>query len=268
MSSSHRHQGTPRISCPSCSNSRYSACIYWLASEPDTLEARLDQRVDSMLDSGLLQEISNCYTDAIKRSLTVNYERGIMQSIGMKQFHEYNNTLVHQQTANVAQPDALMLQSIENMKTATRQYARSQIKWIRSRTLPQFRSLAASSLRCTFSILDSTDVTRWDFDVLGQSITSWHAFIDNKSYEPARSTYCRELMQVKALINHTWKEYTCDVCVDKNSGVKRSVVGDHEWGVHVQSRSHRKTQDRMNGPYKNKTKKQVYEESLLALIDQ
>ena len=63
------------------------------------------------------------------------YTRGILQAIGVRQFHEY---LIYRasNTSSETGLNELKQAGIIGMKTATRQYARSQMSWIQRKLLP------------------------------------------------------------------------------------------------------------------------------------
>ncbi|XP_078124253.1 tRNA dimethylallyltransferase isoform X3 [Sander vitreus] len=67
-------------------------CIFWLHAEMDALDKRLDARVDEMLSAGLIEELRDfhvCYNQQKVQDDSQNYQQGIFQSIGFKEFHDY-----------------------------------------------------------------------------------------------------------------------------------------------------------------------------------
>ncbi|XP_018794894.1 PREDICTED: tRNA dimethylallyltransferase, mitochondrial isoform X1 [Bactrocera latifrons] len=67
--------------------------LFWLRCKQDVLNARLDKRVDAMLEQGLLAEIRAFHNEHnIDKSQTDNsaaYTRGVLQTIGFKEFIPY-----------------------------------------------------------------------------------------------------------------------------------------------------------------------------------
>lgn len=54
------------------------------------LEARLDARVDKMIEQGLIEELLRFHADYnVRRGESCDYTQGIFQSIGFKEFHSY-----------------------------------------------------------------------------------------------------------------------------------------------------------------------------------
>ncbi|XP_058051610.1 tRNA dimethylallyltransferase isoform X5 [Ahaetulla prasina] len=69
-----------------------NSCIFWLHAEQAVLERRLDQRVDEMVEAGLLEELQNFHRRYNQEKVAENsqdYQHGIFQSIGFKEFHQF-----------------------------------------------------------------------------------------------------------------------------------------------------------------------------------
>ncbi|XP_022352933.1 tRNA dimethylallyltransferase, mitochondrial isoform X2 [Enhydra lutris kenyoni] len=67
-------------------------CILWLHADQTVLDERLDKRVDDMLAAGLLDELRDFHRRYNQKKVAENsqdYQHGIFQSIGFKEFHEY-----------------------------------------------------------------------------------------------------------------------------------------------------------------------------------
>ena len=79
----------------------------------DDLRARIDRRVDLMVEQGLLQEVRDLLTSGIPRTATA------LQAIGYKQF-----LAVEEGRATVAE-------AVEEVKLRSRQYAKRQLTWLR-----------------------------------------------------------------------------------------------------------------------------------------
>ncbi|XP_012230543.1 tRNA dimethylallyltransferase isoform X1 [Linepithema humile] len=67
--------------------------ILWLRCNNKVLGKRLDNRVDGMLEAGLVQELLDFHRryneHRIKTNTSPDYTKGIFQSIGFKEFHAY-----------------------------------------------------------------------------------------------------------------------------------------------------------------------------------
>ncbi|XP_075969022.1 tRNA dimethylallyltransferase isoform X3 [Anarhichas minor] len=112
-------------------------CIFWLHADMDALDKRLDARVDEMLSAGLVEELRDFHVRYNQQKVhddSQNYQHGIFQSIGFKEFHDY---LTAPESSSQQEKDALRDKGIEALKIATRRYARKQNKWVRNRFLKQ-----------------------------------------------------------------------------------------------------------------------------------
>jgi len=66
--------------------------LFWVHSDTEVLRARLDGRIDKMLDAGLMDEIIGMHEHVRQREARgepVAFDKGIWQSIGFKEFRPY-----------------------------------------------------------------------------------------------------------------------------------------------------------------------------------
>ncbi len=91
----------------------YPACFVGLAVEPGVLRERIDRRVDSMLEQGLVAEVKDLLNEGFRESLTA------AQAIGYKEI--------------VAALDGRMSleEAAEQIKASTHRYAKRQRTWFR-----------------------------------------------------------------------------------------------------------------------------------------
>lgn len=93
---------------------RYEAVYIGLDFENrDDLRARIDRRVDIMVENGLLQEVRDLLSSGIPRTATA------LQAIGYKQF------------LAVEEGSATVEEAVEEVKLRSRQYAKRQLTWLR-----------------------------------------------------------------------------------------------------------------------------------------
>jgi len=108
-------------------------CMLWVQCQPQILEVRVRKRVDKMLERGLLAELQNFHdnynAERLKDDEEADYTRGIFQSIGFKEFHNYLTT----QDDNSLKKERMLKSSIAKMKLNTWKYAKYQVKWINKR---------------------------------------------------------------------------------------------------------------------------------------
>lgn len=135
-----------------------------------------------MIGSGMWEEIEEMkviYDSAVARNEAaaeggVDLNSGIWQSIGFKEFLpflEMRNEIAREGEEKQMELEEVRKAGLESMKTATRQYARSQVKWIRIKLLNALetgekeavgdaqRAEKKRNENGDIFLLDSTDVT-------------------------------------------------------------------------------------------------------------
>lgn len=138
--------------------------LFWLWCDPPVLRDRLDARVDEMVSRGLLAEVAQLRAIAP----SPNYQSGIFQTIGYRQFARY--------LESPEEPGA-WASAVDETKTATRQYAKSQLKWVQNKLVPEVRRAQAAGDDVEVFLLDATDVARWDEKVLAPALEVMHRFL-------------------------------------------------------------------------------------------
>src|SRR4051812_3592060 len=64
-------------------NSRFDCCFLWVDADLHVLDNYVNERVDCMVNAGLLNEVCNIYNpDAV-------YTQGLRQAIGVREFDEF-----------------------------------------------------------------------------------------------------------------------------------------------------------------------------------
>ena len=111
------------------------SAVIWLRCRPETLEVRVRERVGSMQRLGGLEEVQRF----LQMSSSPNFSKGVLQSIGYKEFREY------------LEGKCSLDQATEALVQATLKYARKQEKWIHSRLTPHM----------TVHELDTSDLSTW-----------------------------------------------------------------------------------------------------------
>ena len=212
---------------------RFRTLIFWLHSDLEKLGPRLNQRVDSMLNKGLMSELEalkNVFKEA------PNYQRGAAQAIGFKEFHD---VLYEGKEDRIAD-------CIAAMKQNTRKYTKRQVQWIEHMMLPY----------CGPDVfvykLDASDVSQWDHVVADRAQELTELFLSKKDEAmPVPLNAHTESVYQRSAVD-SWQSHHCDVC-------DRTVHGEKEWQAHVKSRRHRKTKKLRNSsqwPYLQKIREQ------------
>ncbi|THH31744.1 hypothetical protein EUX98_g2418 [Antrodiella citrinella] len=156
------------------SEPRYRTLLLWLYARPEVLNPRLDR--------GLLKEVEELTTIAATQPETVQDAElspemdctlGIYQSIGYREFSRYLNT------PDSPERERNYVDAVERMKTATRKYAKRQVRWIRNTLLPVVNAANTATVQSgslpvvpTY-LLDATELDSWNENVrdVAQRIT-------------------------------------------------------------------------------------------------
>ncbi|TPX66284.1 tRNA dimethylallyltransferase [Spizellomyces sp. 'palustris'] len=229
---------------------RFKTCIFWLYADPPALYPRLDQRVDEMIKMGLFSELQDMRKKLVTGQVigplikdhdppSYNYTRGILQAIGFKEFDTYFCHLESQSTG--VDIEMVCTQGIENMKRATRQYARRQVTWIKNKLAGKCLGVEGVG----FYLLDATSLDGWNQTIRNPAIQIAKDFLENKStpdpytLSPLASALLpKQQQEQQQPTKPPWTKQTCPVCVDRN-GIPRVLNGRQEWEVHVQTRGHK-----------------------------
>ncbi|KAM9340361.1 tRNA dimethylallyltransferase [Symphorus nematophorus] len=195
-------------------------CIFWLHADMDALDKRLDTRVDEMLSAGLIEELRDFHVRYNQQKVqddSQDYQHGIFQSIGFKEFHDY---LTVPESSTQQEKDALRDKGIEALKMVTRRYARKQNKWVRNR----FLNRPGDSVPVVYG-LDVTDVSQWEETVLNPALQILDSL--SKGEEPAITPIRVQGVEQRNKRSH----HSCDLC-------DKVIIGDLEWTAHLKSKKH------------------------------
>ncbi|POY72537.1 hypothetical protein BMF94_4363 [Rhodotorula taiwanensis] len=204
--------------------SRFRTLVFWLFAENESLHPRLDKRVDKMIQRGLLDEIDELWKTANRHGAEpTNYSKGIFQSIGYKEFEPYLSRK-HRNPSQTIDSDPelrkLFEQGVEEMKSSTRQYAKRQVKWIKTKLLPAIRSAPGGEV--DVFLLDAS------------AFVDGSALPDPASLSTAASGHLRapEPVNPDALAKRA-----CPACSSDPS--QPFMVEERDWESHLRTRSHR-----------------------------
>ncbi len=219
---------------------RYDSLILWTHSTSEELKSRLDERVDGMLNDGLLSEVESMYT--LLRYLKSegrppDVSQGIWVAIGYKELVPYIKAL---QTNSRSSKDLEVLkqEGITQIKDHTRQYARRQVRWIR---LKLIHALQYSSLSRTLFLLNGSNLSRWSTDVEGQASDLVAAFVRVEPLpEPTSLSEAAEDMLQPSKKEEMFARY-CKTCA-------KTLMSENEWHRHVNGKGHKRAQKAENRP--------------------
>lgn len=204
-----------------------STVVFWLKCEQKVHDERLNARVDEMMENGLIEELLDFHDRHNKQRLEdgkpADYTKGIFQTLGFKEFHDY--LMLNKEEKKSEKGEKLLQLSVENMKMATRRYARKQNKMVLSRFLDH-----PTRVMPPIYSLDTTDVSKWNENVQNKAIDIVECFLEGKSsqHERLQST-ADELTKTLDVNSHNY----CDVC-------QRIIIGDKTYRIHLESNKHKK----------------------------
>lgn len=127
----------------------------------------------------------------------------------------------------------LLEESIEQMKLATRKYARKQIKWIKNRFL-RIRDRQVPSI---FG-LNATDLSQWDSSVLEPSIS----IVNHYLYGTELPSHINSLKKLEVIENEPGK-FFCQAC-------DKTIYSTLNWKMHLDSRHHRQNYGKLMKKHK------------------
>ncbi|KAA8896013.1 IPP transferase-domain-containing protein [Sphaerosporella brunnea] len=217
---------------------KYRNLIFWVHSETDVLRARLDSRVGKMITAGMWEEIEEMERLYYSFGDEADLNQGIWQSIGFKEFLPYLK--MRKTGAGEKELEEARTAAVENMKTATRQYARSQVKWVRIKFLNALRAANESGNHSSIFLMDSTDVPKYDENVTLPAIDIAQDFLEYKLLpnpltlsELAKTCLTPQRDFDISQRPDLWAQRTCEVC-------DVITTNEPEWERHLKSSKHKK----------------------------
>lgn len=236
----------------------YRTLVFWLYADPDQLLPRLDARVDQMVKSGLIEEIRDLkrrrdrWTEGSRET---DFSRGPYQAIGYREFESCTSTI------EAEGPDCKQARRIEEaielMKISTRQYAKSQVKWMKNKFLPELNKFQPFDLDHTrghsdmsLYILDASKAEDWKQNVFDPASKILSAFLNGTRLPPPSSTSvvahsilseCR-LKRARSLDQLQLRQ--CEICSAEDH--KPFLVEKYNWDDHLKSKKHKRSLSRKN----------------------
>ncbi|GAA5866194.1 hypothetical protein JCM1840_005107 [Sporobolomyces johnsonii] len=222
---------------------RFRTLIFWVFAENKVLHPRLDGRVDKMIERGLLSEIDELWQIAhAPDAEPINYSKGIYQSIGYKEFKPYLSAR-HRDPSRTLENDAALRrvfdEGVESIKTSTRQYAKRQVKWIKSKLLPAVRKLEDQS-EVTVVLLDASDLARWNETVRDPAVDLLNQFLDRRplpdplTLSPSAALH---LAVPESSGPSAHAKRACEMCTREPD--RPFMVEERQWAGHIKTKAHR-----------------------------
>ena len=217
----------------------YQTLILWTHAALDILKARLDKRVERMLCNGLLTEVESMelfYSQQLKMGHPVDKSSGIWVSIGYKEFENYSLALRSGDSEDKAL-EVLKQEAIEQTKSATRHYAKRQIRWIRIKLI---NAAKEAGMAGNLFLLVASDLARWSEEVEQPAISLSRKFLEGADLPDPRtlSKAAQEYLTPRRDFDMSdrrdlWVKRTCEICAT-------TVLTEDAWNRHMKSRRHRR----------------------------
>lgn len=226
-------------------DARFRTLVFWIWSEQQNLNERLDDRVDAMVKNGLNDEIDQMF-DVYSKLKSVNTgdsndnvdSKGVWQVIGFRQFLPW---------LYGGKTDAKVFESsVDEMKRNTRKYSKQQTKFMKNTLMPKINAIISANKKVqpgkiehqgiVATILNATDLSQWKTEVGSKGIKIAEEFVQNKidnmvlidgkevlfdaELEPSKDANATEsasvlqqlLITPKKFDETQWENFTCDIC--------------------------------------------------------
>ncbi|EEA18883.1 hypothetical protein EYB25_008973 [Talaromyces marneffei] len=221
---------------------RFPTLVFWVHAEREKLYGRLESRVDTMAEQGLIAEAHSLSEYALEQEAQgnpIDVSRGIWVSIGYKEMEPYF-TALRAGNLNEKELETLKESCLESVKTSTRQYSTRQVQWIRKKLWTALADIGATN---QLFVLDTTDPGAWDSCVAAPMERIAQAFLCNETLpEPkSLSQWAEETLterehnytKVTVPPAQTLKQMTCEIC-------NKTMMGQEQWDIHMRASSHRR----------------------------
>ncbi|PWY83046.1 tRNA isopentenyltransferase [Aspergillus heteromorphus CBS 117.55] len=219
---------------------RFPTTVFWVHSEKQTLNDRLEKRVDAMVEQGLMGEakrMSDYVQEKKAQGVPVDQTRGVWVSIGYKELAPYFEALSSGSLSETGL-ESLKRSCVESVKSATRQYANAQIKFIRTKLC---KALVDAGATDRLYLLDSTDVESWTQSITEPSELIVRALLDDtpapdpKSLSELAHTVLGAIeTEPQSESTFMTKCFTCDIC-------HKTMQGEDQWQIHIKGGVHKRT---------------------------
>ena len=212
---------------------QYNPLILWTHASPSVLQSRLDNRIDSMLEQGLLKEVQSMHQSLQTQESAgkaVDQSRGIWIAIGYKEFVPYLLAL-QDGKLNPKELPILKREAIERTKIRTRQYAKTQLRWIKTKL---FTALSDAGALERLFLLDGSDTSSWGSDVEASADRITAAFLQGADLPDPHSICSVAVEMLSPGGRQERRVRPCDVC-------DKTMMTDDAWRDHINSMKHKNT---------------------------
>ncbi|CAN8285615.1 unnamed protein product [Cochlearia groenlandica] len=225
--------------------SRFDYCLICMDAETTVLDKYVGERVDTMVDDGLLDEVYDIYKPG------ADYTRGIRQSIGVREFEDFlklyilsssdKSSLRNNDDDKAMKEDLrkimcsskdeklriMLEEAIDCVKLNTRRLLRRQKR--RVGRLEMIFGWNIHHIDVTKCLLSKSEES-WDSQVVKPASEIIRCFLETETKQPPG----HDSTIGKSTERDLWSQYVCEACGNK------VLRGKHEWEQHRQGRAHRK----------------------------
>ncbi|KAI3924922.1 hypothetical protein MKW98_031173 [Papaver atlanticum] len=245
-------------------NSRYDCCFICVDVSLPVLDKYVEQRVNRMIDAGLLNEVYDIY------NANADYTRGIRQAIGVREFEDfvssyfsnlktsddhvgdqyrdsYAEAIIQLETnmkdevlkenlkailnSDDSKQKKLLDEAIDKLKINTKRLVRRQ-----KRRLNRLQTIFGWDLH----YVDATEAFLGDFNeawarqVVESSVNIIKSFLHEDTRPISNSEKLDPVQAQMKDARDLWTQFVCEACGN------RILRGAHEWKQHKMSRGHKK----------------------------
>ncbi|KAJ9558921.1 hypothetical protein OSB04_013535 [Centaurea solstitialis] len=225
-------------------NLRYNCCFICVDASFPVIDKYVEQRVDQMVDSGLLQEVYDIFNP------DADYTRGLRQAIGVREFENFlkahlsegqsgtedveklkENMNAILSTSGENPRKQLLQDAIEKVKLNTRRLVRRQKRrLVRLQTLFGWKIHYVDATECLSCLSEES----WTVNVVEPSIQIIKSYFDKNTHLLPDFKAQNDTKGSKLIDRDLWTQHICKACGNK------VLRGAYEWEQHRRGRSHRK----------------------------
>ncbi|XP_026426453.1 tRNA dimethylallyltransferase 2-like [Papaver somniferum] len=273
-------------------NSRYDCCFICVDVSLPVLDKYVEQRVDCMIDAGLLDEVYDIY------NANADHTRGICQAIGVREFKDFlsfycSNTKISDNNvgdqyrdsyaeailppetnldnevskeslkaslnSDNSQHKMLIDEAIDKLKTNTKRLVRRQ-----KRRLNRLQTVFGWDLH----YVDATEAFLGDFDeawprqVVEPSVNIIKSFLLEESSSIPNSEKLDPVQIQMKDARDLWTQFICEACGN------RILRGAHEWEQHKLGRGHKKRMLHLKKKHQNLYFIQLQKQSTASIAEE
>ncbi|XP_044453187.1 tRNA dimethylallyltransferase 2 isoform X1 [Triticum aestivum] len=228
-------------------SSRFDCCFLWVDAELHVLDNYVNERVDCMINAGLLDEVRNIYNPGAV------YTQGLRQAIGVREFDEFFRLYFTKKEPDEIKAGMLDLhddklkslldEAVSQLKANTRRLVRLQRRRLHQLNKDFGWNLhhidATEAFQCTTG--DS-----WHVKVIKPCADTVRRFLSNDTTLASKDS-TNDGGGTRLASRELWTQYVCEACDN------RVLRGAHEWEQHKQGRGHRKRTQRLKRKSKIKS---------------